>query len=88
MYNTYVTSIALNSIDWRYYLIFVGLNIIYSGLWFFFGVETRGRTLEEMDKVFDAKWPPRAALQKATMVKLEDGHMANLGSTSDEERGE
>ncbi|CEJ82447.1 Putative Hexose transport-related protein [[Torrubiella] hemipterigena] len=86
LYNTFVTSIALDSIDWRYYLIFVGLNIIYSALWYFLGVETRGRTLEEMDKVFDAKFPPRAALQKTTMLRGDNGQMQGLGSGSDEEQ--
>lgn len=85
LYNTYVTSIALEAIDWRYYLIFVGLNVIYGALWYFLGVETRGRTLEELDKVFDAKFPPRAALQKTTMLRKEDGQMQGLGSSSDEE---
>ncbi|KAM0452765.1 hypothetical protein ACHAO4_005184 [Trichoderma viride] len=78
LYNTYVTAIALDSIDWRYYLIFVGLNLIYSICWYFFGVETRGRTLEELDEVFNAKWPPRAALKKQVMVRQQDGHLAGL----------
>lgn len=73
-----MTAIALESIDWRYYLVFVGLNLVYGALWYIFGVETRGRTLEEMDAVFDAKFPPRAALQKAVMVKQNDGHLAGL----------
>ncbi|KAJ9144181.1 Hexose transport-related protein [Pleurostoma richardsiae] len=80
LYNTYVTAVALDAIDWRYYLIFVGLNVIYSALWFFFGVETRGRTLEELDHVFDAKFPPRAALQKTVMIKRQDGHLEGLGT--------
>ncbi|RDA84475.1 hypothetical protein CP532_0080 [Ophiocordyceps camponoti-leonardi (nom. inval.)] len=64
LYNAYVTAIAFEAIDWRYYLVFVGLNIMYGIIWYAFGVETRGRTLEELDTVFDAKYPPRAALQK------------------------
>lgn len=68
-YNTYVTAVALQAITWKYYLIFVCLNVIYGFLWFFIGVETRGRTLEELQEVFDAPWPPRAALKKKTMVK-------------------
>lgn len=58
----------------------MGLNAIYGVLWFIFGVETRGRTLEEMEEVFDAKFPPRAALRKAVMVKR-DGHLEGLDST-------
>lgn len=82
LYNTYVTAVALEAINWRYYLIFVGLNLIYSFIWWFLGVETRGRTLEELDEVFNAKFPPRAALQKHIMVKR-DGHLAGLSDNSD-----
>lgn len=77
-----MTAVALEAIDWRYYLIFVGLNLIYSILWYFFGVETRGRTLEELDIVFDAKWPPKAALAKTLMVKKEDGHLEGIADSS------
>ncbi|EGX89046.1 hexose transport-related protein [Cordyceps militaris CM01] len=87
LYNTYVTAVALEAIDFRYYFVFVGLNIIYAALWYFLGVETRGRTLEEMEEVFNAKFPPRAALQKAVMVKQRDGHLADVGAAAgDEER--
>ncbi|QUC19124.1 uncharacterized protein UV8b_03365 [Ustilaginoidea virens] len=78
LYNTYVTAIALEAIDWRYYLIFVGLNLLYGVVWFAFGVETRGRTLEEMDDVFNAKFPPRAALKKAVMVRHDDGKLRGM----------
>lgn len=59
LYNSYVTAVALEALYWRYYVVFVGLNIMYGALWYIFGVETRGRTLEEIDAVFDAKFPPR-----------------------------
>ncbi|KAH8788193.1 putative hexose transport-related protein [Diaporthe sp. PMI_573] len=80
LYNTYVTAVALESIDWHYYFVFVGLNLVYGLVWFLFGVETRGRTLEELDAVFEAKWPPRAALRKTVMVKKQDGHLEGLST--------
>lgn len=80
LYNTYVTAVALEAIDWHYYFVFVGLNLVYSLVWFLFGVETRGRTLEELDAVFEAKWPPRAALRKTVMVKKQDGHLEGLST--------
>ncbi|OAA71679.1 hexose transport-related protein [Akanthomyces lecanii RCEF 1005] len=82
LYNTYVTAVALEAIDFRYYFVFVGLNIIYSAIWYFLGVETRGRTLEEMEEVFNANFPPRAALQKAVMVKQKDGHLADVSAVA------
>jgi hypothetical protein len=62
----------------RYYLVFVALNLLYSVLWNVFGVETRGRTLEELSEVFDANFPPRAALAKTTMLRREGGGLAGL----------
>lgn len=58
---------ALEAVNWRYYFIFVGLNLVYGVFWFLFGVETRGRTLEELNTVFEAKWPPKAALEKTAV---------------------
>ncbi|KAF7197216.1 Lactose permease, partial [Pseudocercospora fuligena] len=77
-YNTYVTAVALKAIAWKYYLVFVALNVLYGVFWYFLGVETKGRTLEELQEVFDAKWPPRAALAKKKMVKTDDGHLGQL----------
>lgn len=28
-YNTYVTAVALDAISWKYYLVFVALNVVY-----------------------------------------------------------
>lgn len=81
LYNTYVTAVALEAIDWKYYFLFVGLNVVYSVLWFLFGVETRGRTLEELDGVFDAKWPPKAALEKTVVIRDRDGRVEALPRT-------
>ncbi|WVQ77252.1 hypothetical protein IAR50_006935 [Cryptococcus sp. DSM 104548] len=71
LYNTYVTAIALEAIGWKYYLVFVALNLVYAFVWYFFGVETRGRTLEELEGVFGARWPPREARKKAKVVIME-----------------
>lgn len=102
-YNTYVTAIALKSIAWKYYLVFVALNLTYGTfyiynphipniplpsllahffdsfflgiIWYFIGVETKGRTLEELKEVFEAPWPPKAALKKEKMVRKGDGRL-------------
>lgn len=66
---------ALEAIDWKYYLIFVALNLFYGAFWFVFGVETRGRTLEQLHAVFEAKWPPTASLEKTTVIKGADGRV-------------
>lgn len=47
-------------------------------VWYTFGVETRGRTLEELQEVFEAKFPPRLALEKVMMVKRQGGGLEGL----------
>lgn len=47
--------------------------MVYGVVWYLIGVETRGRTLEEIDAVFDAKFPPRAALEKTSLPRRSGG---------------
>ncbi|GAA5829006.1 hypothetical protein JCM11251_004095 [Rhodosporidiobolus azoricus] len=52
LYNAYVNVVALNAIGWRYYCVFMGMIIIWFGLLWYFMVETKGLTLEEIDILF------------------------------------
>ncbi|KAJ7775656.1 general substrate transporter [Mycena maculata] len=67
--NTFANSVGLGNLGWRYYFVFVAWDVVASALWYFLGVETHGRTLEELDVIFDAPWPARASTQKVA-VKL------------------
>lgn len=51
----YTTPLAIEAIAWRYHAINAGWNvgILAVVIWLF--VETKGRTLEEMDELFDGK---------------------------------
>lgn len=51
--NLYTAPLAIERIAWRYYAINAGWNvgILVIVIWLF--VETKGRTLEEMDELFD-----------------------------------
>lgn len=51
--NLYTAPLAIERIAWRYYAINAGWNvgILAIVIWLF--VETKGRTLEEMDELFD-----------------------------------
>lgn len=42
-------------------------------LWFLFCVETRGRTLEELEEVFNEPWPAMASARKRKFVIKEKG---------------
>ena len=67
--NTYGTPIGLKRIGWRIYIIYTVWNIV-QALWiYFFFVETRGRTLEELDVIFEAKHPVKESLKRARPVE-------------------
>ncbi|KAK5128525.1 hypothetical protein LTR85_003195 [Meristemomyces frigidus] len=51
--NQYTTPIAIDNIGWRYYVANAAWNVpICAIIWFLF-VETKGRSLEEVDELFD-----------------------------------
>ncbi|GMK56150.1 hypothetical protein CspeluHIS016_0212060 [Cutaneotrichosporon spelunceum] len=52
-FNAYINPIALDSIAWKYYFVYIGiLSVALVVIWFCFP-ETKGRTLEEIETVFD-----------------------------------
>jgi MFS family permease len=52
-FNIFVNPIALEAIQWKYYLVYVGILIgITATIWFFYP-ETNGHSLEEMARIFD-----------------------------------
>ncbi|KAL7932838.1 general substrate transporter [Trichoderma chlorosporum] len=81
--NTYVPPIAIANAGWRYYLLYVfwdafGIIVIY-----FFFVETRGWSLEEIEDLFQAKNPVKASLEKNNISVSHDGiitHVQDDGS--------
>ncbi|KAF3923017.1 hypothetical protein ABW20_dc0103858 [Dactylellina cionopaga] len=63
-YNLFVTSIAQVNIGWKYYYWFIAENALAAVIIFFVFVETKGRTLEELEEVFSAPNPNIASRQK------------------------
>lgn len=61
--NTYGTPIALANIAWKVYIVYAAWNIVQAVWVYLFFVETKGRTLEEMDNIFKAKNPVKASLK-------------------------
>ncbi|KAF5391752.1 hypothetical protein D9757_001756 [Collybiopsis confluens] len=73
--NTFANSVGLERLGWKYYFVFVGWDVVASALWFFFGVETHGRTLEELEEVFNAPWPARASVEKIEVAVERNGEV-------------
>ena len=71
--NTYLPPIAIANTSWRFYILYIiwdafGVVVIY-----FFFVETRGRSLEELDDLFEANNPVSASLEYKKAVVLQSG---------------
>jgi MFS family permease len=67
-YNRFVTGIALTSLNWRYYFVFIFWNIAACVFIYFFYVETRRRTLEELTEIFRAQYPVRTSKAKSQII--------------------
>src|SRR5260370_40287095 len=74
--NTYAGPIALANIKYNYVFIFVGWDVIETLIWYFIGVETVGRTLEELDEIFNQKNPIRASTQREALAVANNGQVA------------
>jgi MFS family permease len=74
--NTYATPIALAKIAWRVYIVYAVWNVVQAAWIYFFFVETKGRTLEEMDHIFNARNPVKESLKKVDDHADETSHSA------------
>jgi hypothetical protein len=66
--NTYATPIGLKNIGWKIYIVYIGWNIVQAAWIYFFFVETKDHTLEEMDAIFESEHPVKASLVKPNEV--------------------
>jgi hypothetical protein len=77
-YNTFVTGIAFTGAGWKYYFLYIFWDIFEFVFIYFFFVETKNRTLEELTEIFTAKKPVEFSLQKRTEIGIisdEKGHV-------------
>ncbi|GAB1198743.1 general substrate transporter [Aspergillus pseudonomiae] len=52
-FNTFVNPIALDAIEWKYYIVFIVVLLIFGVTAYFFYPETKGYTLEQIAVIFD-----------------------------------
>ncbi|KAH7308158.1 general substrate transporter [Stachybotrys elegans] len=55
IFNVFVNPIALESIGWRFYFVFIVFLVAFFVVAYFYYPETRGRTLEQMVFIFDGE---------------------------------
>lgn len=65
--NTFVTGIAFTGAGWKYYFLFIFWDLFEFAFIYFFFVETKNRTLEELSEIFQAEKPVKFSLQKRSV---------------------
>ncbi|KAJ5794055.1 Major facilitator superfamily domain general substrate transporter [Penicillium paradoxum] len=69
----FATPIGLADISTNYFWIFVGWDVVESVFWYFFCVESQGRTLEELEWVYQQPNPVKASQNLDKIVVQSDG---------------
>ncbi|KAJ5174380.1 uncharacterized protein N7482_000257 [Penicillium canariense] len=54
-FNQYVNPLAFSAMQWKYYLVYVGCLMWFLATVYFLFPETKGRSLEEVSRIFDRK---------------------------------
>ncbi|KAF2399675.1 MFS lactose permease-like protein [Trichodelitschia bisporula] len=67
-YNTFVTEIAFTGAGWKYYFLFIFWDLFEFTFIYFFFVETKQRTLEELTEIFQSRNRVKTSLHKTNVV--------------------
>ncbi|KAJ4245053.1 hypothetical protein NW762_014263 [Fusarium torreyae] len=70
--NLYATPIALRNIGWKTYTIFLVIHVVHWVLMYLVTVETKGRSLEELEEIFNDPKPVKRSKQISQVV-ISDG---------------
>lgn len=73
-FNTFVNSIALEAIAWKYYFVFIAVLVVMLITVYFFYPETRGYTLEQIAIVFDGEDSAAAVVAHEKMDEAATEH--------------
>jgi MFS family permease len=67
--NQFATPVALERIGYKTYIIFCVWNFVEFAISYFWSVETKGYTLEELDDIFESPNPRKASTKKRRVVE-------------------
>lgn len=59
-------------VQWKFYFLYIAWDIFQAAFIYLFYVETKNRTLEELNEIFSAPFPKKASLQKAKVRVVQD----------------
>ncbi|KAJ6481655.1 hypothetical protein C8R45DRAFT_1002552 [Mycena sanguinolenta] len=75
MVNDYAGSIEFRSIAWKYILVWAVWDVVETAVIWFCAVETKGRTLEELDDIFEDPHPVAASLHKDRLREVQSENL-------------
>lgn len=76
--NQFAWPVSLQKIGWKTYIIFTVWCAIQSTVVYFFIPETKNRTLEELDEIFNSKNPVKTSVQKKRIGLDAYGEVVNI----------
>jgi MFS family permease len=76
--NQFGTPVALANIGYKTYIIFSAWNFFECFVSYFFSVECKGFSLEELDAIFEAPNPRKASTQKRRVILDGDSHLLEV----------
>lgn len=66
--NTYAAPVGITKSGWKFYILYLAVDALGILFIYLFFVETKGRSLEEIDEIFADAHPVRKSLQKQEVV--------------------
>ncbi|KAM0748181.1 general substrate transporter [Meredithblackwellia eburnea MCA 4105] len=80
-FNQFVNPIALKALVWKYYGVYLAIQLFYIVIIYFFFPETKGHTIEEVSMIFDRDSSGRnAKLEKLEAEAIADMHADNASA--------
>ncbi|OJJ50293.1 hypothetical protein ASPZODRAFT_58497 [Penicilliopsis zonata CBS 506.65] len=76
--NMFAMPVAIERIGWKLYIVFAVWVLVEAAVVYFFLVETRGRTLEELDHIFQSDNPRKASIAKKKLTLDADDNIVEV----------
>ncbi|KAL7804543.1 general substrate transporter [Trichoderma afarasin] len=76
--NQFAWPVSMKKIGWHTYIIYTIWDLVQVTVVYFFIPETKGRTLEELDEIFEAKNPVKASTAKKSVAVDSHGGIVNI----------
>ncbi|KAL7963105.1 general substrate transporter [Trichoderma compactum] len=76
--NQFAWPVSMKKIGWHTYIIYTIWDLVQVIVVYFFIPETKGRTLEELDEIFEAKNPVKASTAKKSVAVDSHGGIVNI----------